>query len=247
MRRPSETRNSRLPAVVYHLAEAANFDSIRRDGLLSASALVRAAGLAGDDLDRLESTCRLAHTRLPGGAEIRDQRPMPAAALVRCLVGVSPAEWYRAINERVFFWVDPARLNRQRAACKHRPQVVMVVSVERLLARHADRVALSPINSGNARRQPAVRGLATFVPYAQWARSGWASEAAALGTRPRPRTHPAAELTVLGAVPDVMEMVARTVRLRACEPFVPDGPERSCGAQPRNSITARATSAGFSS
>ena len=76
-----------LPSVVYHLAEAANWESIQRRGLQSASALLDLADLPKSERNRLATTCRLTHTRLPSGAEIRDQRPMPAKALERCLVG----------------------------------------------------------------------------------------------------------------------------------------------------------------
>jgi hypothetical protein len=68
-----------------------------------------------------ERAQRLAHAELPTGVQIRDQRPMPSAALEACLVGLTLAEWYALINARVFFWFDPDRLNRQRAACEPRP------------------------------------------------------------------------------------------------------------------------------
>jgi hypothetical protein len=121
----------------------------------------------------------------------------------------------------VFFWLDPARLNRQRAACRSRPQVVLRVDVAALIAAHADRIALTPINTGNARRNPATRGAATFVPYARWLSDAWASEAAALGTRLRARSHAAVELTVLGSMPDAMAYVTRAQPLAAGEAFVP--------------------------
>jgi hypothetical protein len=121
----------------------------------------------------------------------------------------------------VFFWIDPERLNRQRAACGPRPQVVLTVSTERLLARHAERAAVSPINSGNARRAPAKRSAASFVPYLQWRREGWAAEAAALGTAPRSRRHVPVELAVLQAVPDIMDAVVRVTPLAAGRAFAP--------------------------
>src|SRR6187401_442404 len=103
-----------LPSVVYHVAEAASWASIHRDGLLSTSALLDAAGLSGADRDQIESGWRREYARLPSGVDIRDQRPMPPSALDRCLVGMRAAEWYRLINGRVFFWFDHERLNRQR-------------------------------------------------------------------------------------------------------------------------------------
>jgi hypothetical protein len=212
----------KLPARIYHLAEAANCLSIRRNGLQSASRLMRAAGLARADQNLLERTQRFAHTVLPTGVHIRDQRPMPAAALKGCLCDMSPADWYALINSQVFFWVDPDRLNRQKAACEPRPQVVFVVDTAALVAAHEQRIAVTPINTGNARRKPAHRGMATFVPLAEWSRSGWKSEAAALGLPLRKRSHQPVELTVLDAVPDIMCYVVGVFALPAGQPFRPD-------------------------
>ncbi|MGL4462642.1 MAG: DUF7002 family protein [Planctomycetia bacterium] len=211
-----------LPSRVYHLAEAANWPSIQRDGLLCASDLLHRAGLVGDDRVRLERAQRWDHHVLPDGVQIRDQKPMPPTALEACLVGLTPAEWYALVNGRVFFWLDPDRLDRQRAACAPRPQVVLTVDAAALKAAHHDRLAVSPVNSGNARRKPARRGAATFVPYATWLASGWASEAAALGVSQRQRSHPPAELTVVGSLPDFMRFVVASAPLAANEPFIPN-------------------------
>jgi hypothetical protein len=206
---------------VYHMAEAANWEAIRRDGLHSASTLLDIAGVVGAERARLERNQRLAHTELPSGAQIRDQRPMPPNALARCLVSMSPAEWYALINSHVFFWIDPERLNRQRAASEPRPQVVLTIDAEKLVAAYEQQIALTPINTGNARRAPAKRGAATFVPYATWVTSGWASEAAALGTPMRKRSHQPVELTVAGSVPDVRQFVVAVQELAPGQSFTP--------------------------
>lgn len=202
--------SGRPPERVYHLAEASNWPAIQREGLHCASALLDRAGLAGEERRRWEREQRPEHAALPTGAWIRDQRPMPPDALARCLVGLTPGEWYALINSRVFFWVDCERLNRQRAACSSRPQVVLTVDAPRLVEAYADRVAVTPFNTGNARRKPAIRSAATFVPYRVWAASGWASEAAELGTRPRSRSHAPVELTVAGSIPDILRFVVDT-------------------------------------
>jgi hypothetical protein len=211
-----------LPAQIYHLAEAANWPSIQKHGLLSTSALLDWAALPKNERDRYEQQHRPHHTELPSGVQIRDQKPMPTRALERCLVGLTPAEWYRLINSKVFFWLDPDRLNRQRAACESRPQIVLIVDTERLLSRHADRIALSPINSGSARRKPAVRGRNTFVSYAEWSESGWSSGANGLGAGRRAISHRPVELTVETAVRDIMECVVGVKRLGPGELFRPN-------------------------
>src|SRR5258708_5605092 len=188
---------------IYHMAEAANWPAIQRDGLHSASTLLEFAGIHGEDRERLEKHQRLTHTELPNGVQLRDQRPMPPTALATCLISIVPSEWYALINARVFFWLDPARLNRHRSACGARSQVVLTVDASKLVDAYAEKIAVTPINTGNARRRPARRGAATFVPYAAWVTSAWASEAASLGAPVRPSSHPPVELTAPGAIPDM--------------------------------------------
>ena len=209
----------KLPQYIYHLAEAVNWPAIRRDGLFSASSLLDRAGVVGAERGRLERQQRLDYAVLSSGALLRDQRPLPAKSLAGCLVGMTPAEWYALVNAHVFFWLDVGRLNRQRAACGPRPQVVLVVDTAKLVAAQAARIALTPINTGNARRRLARRGTATFVPYGQWLESAWANESAALGTPPRPRSHPPAELTVAGSIHDVAGFVVYVKKLAAGESF----------------------------
>lgn len=198
-----------LPPTLYHLADAANWASIQRYGLLSTSALLDLAGMQGSERERIERQHRAQQMTLTNGVIIRDQKPMPPAALARCLKGMTPAEWYALLNARVFFWLDTDRLNRMLNANRGRPQIVLTLDTERLLAGYAEQVELSPINSGNARRRPAVRGLPTFVPYETWIESRWASESDAWGERRRPRSHRPAELVITHAVPDIMRFVTQ--------------------------------------
>ena len=146
---------------------------------------------------------------LSDGTLLRDQAPMPPAALARCLVGgITPGEWYTLLNSRVFFWCDHARLERQGRACAPRPQLVLTLDTACLLARHGARTALTPFNTGFARRQPAPRGRDTFVPYTVWLETGWTSEAAVRGNgKIRPLHHAPVELVIADAVPDVLDLV----------------------------------------
>jgi hypothetical protein len=189
-----------LAARVYHMTEAVNWPMIEREGLLSTSRLLDLAGVRS--------------ATLLNGAVIRDQTPMPPAALARCLRGgLTPEDWYAELNRRVFFWFDTERLNRQRRACGASAQIVVVIDAPAMLARHGGRATLTAFNTGNARRKPAPRGRATFVPYADWLESRWASEAAALGIRPRPRSHAPVEAAILDAVADVADFVVDIHRL----------------------------------
>jgi len=205
---------------VYHLAEAENWPSIQRDGLFSTHALLERAGINGSIRDAVEREHRPKRTTLSTGLVIRDQRPMPPASLERCLVGLTAPQWYELLNSKVFFWLDIERLNRQRRACGSFPQVVLKIPTDKLLERYAAQAAVTPINTGNARRKPALRGAATFVPFRVWTETSWQSETQALGTHPRPRRHPPVELTVADSVPDVMDFVV-SIRKLAPGAFYP--------------------------
>jgi Family of unknown function (DUF7002) len=209
-------------ARVYHMTEAANWPLIERHGLLSTSRLLDLAGVAGAERIALERRQRLRGAVLPNGAVIRDQVPMPPEALARCLRGgIGPEDWYAELNRRVFFWFDPERLNRQRRACNASPQIVLVVDAPAMLARHGARAALTAFNTGNARRKPAPRGRATFVPYADWLESRWSSEAAELGIRTRPRSHAPVEAAILDAVANIADFIVEVRRLAPGEFFGP--------------------------
>ncbi len=203
----SFSRTTSLPRTLYHLTQVENWSSIEQHGLLSTRALLDLAGLSDEERKYVGHQHRARRMVLPNGVVISDQKPMPPTALARCLQGATPEQWYALLNSKVFFWPDVERLHRLRRVYKALSQVVMVIDTERLLIRYSERIALTPINTGNARRQPAKRGLFTFVPYKTWLESGWNSETEALHTRPRLRSHQPAELTVDYAVPDIMDFV----------------------------------------
>jgi|SRR5215469_9765708 len=197
-----------LPARCYHLVDAANLESIRRDGLLSASRLLERAGLDARALKRSVHEQRHARICLPDGAILRDQLPMPRAALARCLVdGLAPGDWYALLNSMVFFWLDAERLHRQARAARAWPQLIFEINTAALLTRYESRAYVTPFNTGNARRRPARRGRATFVPYSTWMNTGWAHESTNLGVPLRSASYAPVELTVSDSVPDIMKYV----------------------------------------
>lgn len=199
---------------VFHIAEADNWPSIQRDGLLSANALFERAGARSEDRAAVEKH-RAVRAVLGDGTVIRDQSPMPPAALKTCLRGLTPTQWYALLNGKVFFWFDEDRVARHLHACRRSAQIVLTIDAEALLARHAVRASVAPFNTGNARRKPAVRGRATFVPWATWQASGWRSESDGLGTTLRAKNHKPAELTIDRAVPDILEFVVARRAVKA--------------------------------
>jgi hypothetical protein len=205
---PTTTRRTarRLPAQVFHIAEAVNWPSIQRDGLLSTDALLRRDGLA-PEIERRVRGYRPAGMSLPNGIHVRDQSPMPPEALGRCLDdGLTPEDWYRLVNGCVFFWIDPERVERHLHALRRRAQVLLTIDAEALAEAYATAAFVTPFNVGAARRKPARRGLRTFVPLGRWSLDGWAAEAVN-GTRPRSPSHPPSELVIRGTTVDIMPYV----------------------------------------
>jgi Family of unknown function (DUF7002) len=193
---------------IYHMTELCNWSSIRRHGLLSTSRLLDLAGIRGAERNKIERQQRLHALRLSSGVTIRDQIPIAPNALKRCLTnGMTHEDWYAELNRRVFFWLDPERLNRQRRACASSPQVVLVMDADRLVSCCQSKTALTPFNTGNARRKAARRSHKTFVPYDEWKESGWAWEANGLKIRQRPLSHRPVELTVLNSVENVLDFI----------------------------------------
>ncbi|MGR9426198.1 DUF7002 family protein [Rhizobium leguminosarum] len=178
---------------VFHLAEASNLPSILEHGLMSTKRLLGLTRVPeADQADRLRSHLS-DNERLSGSVLIRDQRPMPPSALERALDdGLTPGDWYALLNDFVFFWLDESRMVRQRHACGDRPQVLLTFDAAALLDQFGAEAFVSPINSGNARRKPARRGLSTFMPYGTWLDQGWPAGA--------PR-RPPAELLFRRAIP----------------------------------------------
>src|SRR5260370_5204025 len=216
---------------IYHMTDASNWTSIQQHGLLSTSRLLNLAGVDGDERYELERRQRLRARRLPNGALIRDQLPMSPMALSVCMAsGLVAEDWYLELNSRVFFWLDPRRLNRHRKACDSSPQIVLTVDAHRLLSSHLRQTALTPFNTGNARRRPARRGRETFVPFDKWQQSGWSWETVARRTPPRPSSHPPVELAITDAVEDALDFVVDVRRLDAGEFFLALN-SRECDAQ----------------
>ena len=188
--------------VLYHMAEDGSWPSIQRQGLRSTSALLDRFEVGGERRFGIESARRPETVRLHhpehGTALVRDNKPMLESALLRCLTGMTPREWYEHLNRRVFFWTDEKRLRKLLGAraYRDRPHLVLEVDTAELLRRHARSVTLSPINSGATfTMNPAPRGPETFRPIAD-----------------HPTDKPVVELAVDYAVSDIAELTLSVSR-----------------------------------
>lgn len=202
---------ARLYPRLFHMAEAGSWPGIQEHGLLSTSALLTLYGVAGKQRMAIEDQRRDAMVVLRSAgfpdAHVRDNLPMRDQDLRRCLRdGLSPSEWYRILNERVFFWVEEPRLQRLLHARSYRDRShdVLVVRTAPLLMAYETRVTLSPINSGATRPVAQPRGRDTFLPLQQYPFQEWKAR--------RRGREPVVECAIQGGVPDIVRYVERVER-----------------------------------
>lgn len=192
------------------MAEAGSWESICKHGLLSTTALLDLFEVNGTQRTQLESSRRPTSVTIThpvhGIAVIRDNIPLIEKVLRRTLVGMTPPEWYEALNKRVFFWVTEARLDRLRKAPAYRDREhdILVVDTAGLLGSHLEYVTLSPMNSGATHPGAQyTRGVDTFKPMNSYP---W-------NERLRiKRDEPVVELAVNYAVRDITKFVVSVER-----------------------------------
>jgi hypothetical protein len=121
---------------------------------------------------------------------------------------LAPADWYRLLNRRVFFWTTAQRLDVMLGAAAYRDlfHCVLTLDTRSLLERHHERVTLSPINSGATRPYPWPRGPATFQPLATFPYALYAGSRGSRGA--------VVELAVDRSVPDITDLVLDVKRVR---------------------------------
>ena len=168
---------------LYHVTSPGTWPSIARHGLLPAAELTRLFGADPATHARLTTQRRPVeiplHHPLHGTAFLTDNIPLTERALSLCLDdGLTPAQWIAMLNARVFFWPDCHGLARLLGARtnRRRPREVLAFDTLGLVRAHADRVEISPINSGSTIRKPARRGLSTYtkllaLDYRAWQRA----------------------------------------------------------------------------
>jgi hypothetical protein len=88
---------------------------------------------------------------------------------------------------------------------------LLAFDASQLLDQLGDKIYLSPINSGNARRRPVPRSTLTFVPYCEWVETGWRK----LGDENRAPRCPPAEILLEGNLPLKPFLVSACVASKA--------------------------------
>ena len=185
---------------LYHMAEAGSWESIRRHGLLSTTALLDLFEVGEPSRTHINAQHRpndeaIGHPAY-GRATIRSQTPMPHGKLQTALTDMEPQEWYRMLNGKVFFWSTQSRLYGFLIATAHRdrPHDVLTVCTRSLVEQYKKEITLSPINSGTVRDVRHKRGRGTFQTIADYRCTNRQYE----GER-----ECFAELAVEGSVPDI--------------------------------------------
>jgi hypothetical protein len=202
---------------LFHMSHAGSWPSIQKHGLLSTTALLDLFEVDDKQRTELEEHRRsqseaIAHP-MHGTAMLRDQVPLNEQKLAKALQdGLSPREWYKLLNGKVFFWGPETRLRilqEARLYEKHR-QTVLEVDTVRFLDRYADRVSLCHINSGSTQPMAWDRGRDTFLPL----------ESYPLAERRRKYgvKNAVAEVTVEYAVPDIQDFVVCAYEIGGPEP-----------------------------
>lgn len=196
------------------MAVDASWPIIVRHGLLSTTALLDLFEVSDGDRAAIESERRPHCVELEhpahGRAVIRDNKPLLETRLARCLEdGLTPADWYRTLNSRVFFWPTKNRLETLMSAEAYRatPKLVITVDTAALVGRDGHKVTLSPINSGATRPYAVARGASTFRSLADF---DWEA-------RRRYGKNAVAEVAVDYGVSDITEVAESAVR------HLPDG------------------------
>jgi hypothetical protein len=178
---------------------------IAAHGLLSTSSLLDLFQISGGKRNRLELEHRpecevIVHSDL-GTAVVRDQKPMTDLGLQIALAdGLTPIDWYRILNQRVFFWLTRSRLERMMNAKPYRNQgkTILEIDTAMLVQDYKDKIELSPMNTGATKPFPHPRGRDTFSRI----------ELYLYESRRRKPDHDAiVELTVLGGVPNITKYI----------------------------------------
>lgn len=181
-------------------------------GLLSTNALLAKWGVEPIAGIRAESR-HVSHPEF-GSAVIRDQKPIHAESLAVALDDdLTVDDWIRELDSRVFFFLQPERLEGLLKARSYRKDVHTVITLDTatLLAEHGDRVQLSRINSGFARpHSKARRGRGTFQTIADYRHPQ--RLVAHVGT-----SWDVAELCVVDGVVDVARHVVSVTRVHEGE------------------------------
>ncbi len=190
---------------MFHSASGLAWPSIKQHGLLSTERLLHLFDVSPERqkellTQRRSKSVKLAAPGLPS-AVIRDQKPMKFLE-EKIEPGGYVESFLTAINSRVFFWPSVERLERLRNAKEYRnvEQVILHIDTKMLVERYEFQIELCRFNSGAiTQRNHPLRSRESWVAIGRYPHSEY--------RRRHGRVGALAEVTVLDAVPDVLELV----------------------------------------
>lgn len=159
---------------LYHLTDRENLERIKTTKeLLSTETIINRSSLSKNEKNEFLTQRRKTHEVVVidnDSYHIRDQRPISLLNLVKCLTtGFTVSDFFRMLNNRVFFWPTLQRLNSHYKRYSSENPIIIRVSTEALLNinSHAE---FCRLNSGATRSNsylkgaPPERGNGTFLP-----------------------------------------------------------------------------------
>jgi hypothetical protein len=156
---------------LFHLTAGDAWESIQEHGLRSATWLVRARALDEERATALLTAPREAIEVIGdpadplGHATLRDQKPLTLSKLERLVEGITPENYIRLINDRVYFYMKAADVERIRGVrdAEGAPQLLLTLDSRRLLADYQGSVRVAKINTGATIGMQGRRGPRTWL------------------------------------------------------------------------------------
>lgn len=176
----------------FHVSLCADPNHVLTHGLNSAAGLLRFLPDASSAETLVTQRRSMLSVEAPWGrAHINDQKPLPRSGLLRCLVGLTPEQWYEELNRRIFFFVTRRAAERfaMVRATEMPARSIFVLDMHRMVETLGERLELSPINTGAAIRRASPRSRSTFqriadYPLEQRGRAvGWSGAVAEMSVR----------------------------------------------------------------
>lgn len=185
---------------LFHITTASAIPSIKKHGLLAAAhlELLKAPEQRRDILDRhcCQTSMRFGYRNALSASDA-DQMHHGGSPQARLARKARLSDWTRALDNRVYFWVNEANMRRHVNACTKDggDHVVLVFDTLSLVKWNLKQVELSPINSGSTVLRSSWSKERLFTPVQSLSYRAW--------QRRRGGRDHIKELAVLGGVRDI--------------------------------------------
>ena len=203
---------ARIPRL-YHVTDRRSRALVETHGLLCANSLIDRFVDDVEERERLKSERRRDFLRLHDGADgyaaLNDNIPLIFGKLTPKLDdGLTPTDWLRMLNGRVFFWPEPQERFFAAGRRGGRELLLLTFETASLARAYAGRLDLAPINTGSALRDPARRGRRTFTPASSVTWDAWRRSRSNV----KRSLDSVREVSIRGDVPDAAEHFAAPPR-----------------------------------